>query len=162
MGLCKSAPAIICLLSLAMVQVSLAQDSQQDYLDPHNSARAQVGVGPLAWDDTVAAYAQDYAKQMAGTCNHVHSHGRYGENLAWSDYGSLTVAEAVKLWVDEKQYYDHNSNSCAPGETCGHYTQVVWRKSNHLGCARVTCNTGGTIVICSYDPPGNFNGESPY
>nr|prf protein 1a,pathogenesis related [Nicotiana sp.] len=81
------------------------ENSQQDYLDAHNTARADVGVEPLTWDSQVAAYAQNYAPSL--------------------------------MWVDEKQYYDHDSNTCAQGQVCGHYTQVV-------------------------DPPGNWRGESPY
>ena len=75
---------------------------------------------------------------------------------------SLNAAEAVKMWVDEEIDYDYNSNTCAPGKECRHYTQVVWRDSVRLGCARVVCNTGGTFITCNYDPPGNFLGQKPY
>ncbi|XP_012072761.2 pathogenesis-related protein 1 [Jatropha curcas] len=94
-------------------------------------------------------------------CNLVHSEGPYGENLAWGS-GDLSGEEAVKMWVDEKTYYDYNSNSCAPGRVCGHYTQVVWRESVRLGCAKVTCTNGGTFIGCNYDPPGNYIGKRPY
>ncbi|KAK9097094.1 hypothetical protein Sjap_022591 [Stephania japonica] len=124
---------------------------------PQNAARAQVGVGPLVWDETVAATARNYANQRAGDCSLVHSGNRnYGENLAMST-GSLSPAEAVKLWTDERQHYDYSSNSCVG--VCGHYTQVVWASSVRLGCASVTCSSGGTFVICNYYPPGNFIGQ---
>jgi pathogenesis-related protein 1 len=74
----------------------------------------------------------------------------------------MNGTEAVKLWVDEKPYYDYNSNSCVNGEMCGHYTQVVWRKSLRIGCAKVKCDNGGTFITCNYDPPGNYVGERPY
>ena len=64
-----------------------------------------------------------------------------------------------------EQYYDHDSNTCsAPeGESCGHYTQVVWRASTSIGCARVVCNNNrGVFITCNYNPPGNFNGERPF
>ncbi|KAF5191341.1 Pathogenesis-related protein [Thalictrum thalictroides] len=64
----------------------------------------------------VAAYAQNYANQMASTCRLVHSGGPYGENLAWSSNSSFTGTEGVKLWVAEKQYYIYNTRSCASGE----------------------------------------------
>ncbi|KAJ6896156.1 pathogenesis-related protein 1-like [Populus alba x Populus x berolinensis] len=158
----KVSLAFFTLLTItSLILPSRAQDNPQDYLDAHNAARAAVGVGPLTWDTTVQAYAQNYANQRAGDCNLVHSGGPYGENLAWSSAG-LSGTDAVKMWVDEKAYYDYNSNSCAAGQQCGHYTQVVWRNSARVGCAKVTCSTGGTFIGCNYDPPGNYVGEKPY
>ncbi|KAK9166086.1 hypothetical protein Scep_001277 [Stephania cephalantha] len=155
MGLSKIEVALVCLVSTSILaHLAVQAQSPQDYLDPHNAARAQVGVGALVWDDTVAATALNYAYQRAGDCSLVHSgNPNYGENLAMST-GSLSPAEAVKLWTDEQQYYDYNSNTCIGG-VCGHYTQVVWANSLRLGCASVTCNSGGTFVICNYYPPGN-------
>ncbi|KAI3892968.1 hypothetical protein MKW92_006556 [Papaver armeniacum] len=151
----------IVILTLALtIHVSQAQTSPEQYLSAHNAARADVNVGPLVWDDSVAAYANIYANQRAGDCNLVHSGGPYGENLAMST-GDLSAADAIKLWVDEKSSYDYQSNSCLGGE-CGHYTQVVWRKSIRLGCASVACNNGGTFVICSYDPRGRWERPRPY
>ncbi|GLT72515.1 hypothetical protein SLA2020_444420 [Shorea laevis] len=161
MGLPKTPLALFCLFGLTLLHLSLAQDTQQDYLKAHNDARAAVGVAALTWDDKVAAYAQNYANKHIGDCNLVHSGGPYGENLAAST-GDLSGTAAVKLWVDEKADYNYNSNSCAAGKVCGHYTQVVWRNSVRLGCAKVRCNNGGTFIGCNYDPPGNFNGQRPY
>ncbi|KAH1145847.1 hypothetical protein AAZX31_15G060800 [Glycine max] len=120
------------------------------HVDAHNAARSEVGVPDLAWDDSVAAYAENYANQRKGDCALIHSGGEYGENIAMST-GELSGTDAVKMWVDEKANYDHDSNSCVGGE-CLHYTQVVWRDSVRLGCAKVTCDNGGTFITCNYDP----------
>ncbi|GAB2292085.1 hypothetical protein Dimus_026333 [Dionaea muscipula] len=142
---------------------SQAQNSPNDYVNAHNDARSQVGVGPVSWDDTLVAYAQDYANQRANDCALEHSSGPYGENIAVGYGYDFTGLDAVAMWVSEKQYYDYDSNSCADGEECGHYTQVVWRDSTRLGCGRSECYNGdGWFIICSYDPPGNYNGERPY
>ncbi|KAK1558407.1 hypothetical protein Q3G72_001967 [Acer saccharum] len=159
--MCKISLAVFCLLGLAMVLRSHAQDSPQDYLNAHNAARSQVGVGPVTWDEQVAAYARNYANQHKGDCRLVHSGGPYGENLAGSS-GDLSDTRAVQLWVSEKADYNYNSNSCAPGKVCGHYTQVVWRNSVRIGCAKVRCSTGGTFITCNYAPPGNYVGQRPY
>ncbi|KAJ9705377.1 hypothetical protein PVL29_003429 [Vitis rotundifolia] len=161
MGLCKiSLPLLVGLMGLALAHVCCAQNSPQDYVNAHNAARAQVGVGSMTWNDTVAAYAQNYANKRIGDCNLVHSGGPYGENLAKGS-PSLTGTDAVNLWVGEKPNYDYNSNSCVGGE-CLHYTQVVWSNSVRLGCARVQCNNGWWFVTCNYDPPGNYVGQRPY
>jgi hypothetical protein len=41
-------------------------------------------------------------------------------------------------------------------------TQVVWRESVRLGCGTASCNDGGVIWVCNYDPPGNYLGNMPY
>ena len=159
----KISLSLLCLMGLALVFPSHAQNSQQDYVNAHNSARAAVGVGPVTWDNTVAAFAENYANQRIGDCALVHSGGggKYGENLAWSS-ADLSGTDAVKMWVDEKADYDYNSNTCAAGKVCGHYTQVVWRDSVRIGCAKVRCNNGGTFIGCNYAPPGNYVDQKPY
>lgn len=135
---------------------------QQQFLSPHNDARAQVGVEALVWNNTVAAYALDYANHRIADCALQHSGGEYGENLFKSLGISDPIGGAVKAWVNESQYYNYSSNSCAEGEVCGHYTQVVWRNTRRLGCAKVKCTDDWNFVICNYDPPGNYVGQRPY
>ncbi|XP_007041421.2 PREDICTED: pathogenesis-related protein 1A [Theobroma cacao] len=153
--------ALACLIIASFALPSLAKTLKQEFLDAQNEARAEVNVEPMAWDAQVAAYAQEYANQRIADCDLVHSGGPYGENIAWGS-DDLSVADAVKMWVDEKVYYDHGSKTCASGQVCAHYTQVVWRNSVRLGCAKVRCDNGGTFITCNYDPPGNYIGETPY
>ncbi|KAM1003071.1 hypothetical protein FF1_003378 [Malus domestica] len=174
--------AVLCIVVTALSQVhpSHAQNSQQDFLNAHNAARAQVNVPDIVWDNAVAAYAQNYANSRIGDCNLVHSNsnGTYGENLAKGS-GSFTGVAAVNLWVAEKPNYDYNSNSCVGGQQCLNYTQVIWKNSVKLGCARVQfrviwknsvklgcarvqCTNGWWFVTCNYSPPGNYVGQRPY
>ncbi|XP_011658861.1 basic form of pathogenesis-related protein 1 [Cucumis sativus] len=154
--------SLFCVLTFFMLPSSLAQDSPQDFLDAHNTARAQDGVEPVQWDETVASFALQYANQRINDCSLVHSGGPYGENIAWG-MPDLSGTAAVEMWVNEKEFYDYGSNTCAASRVCGHYTQVVWRNSVRIGCAKVICtNNGGTFITCNYDPPGNFVGQRPY
>ena len=154
--------ALLAFLMALTLTPALAQNSPQDFVAAHNAARAQVGVGPVTWSQTLATYAQNYANQRAGNCRPlVHSNGPYGENLAWGS-PDLTGTAAVNMWVAEKADYNYATNTCASGKVCGHYTQVVWRNSIQIGCAKVQCTTGGAFIICSYDPPGNYVGQRPY
>ncbi|KAL2231481.1 basic form of pathogenesis-related protein 1-like [Sesamum indicum] len=149
----------VCLM--VALQLACAQNSPDDYLKAHNAGRAQVGVPPLAWSETLVAYAEDYAKKRAGDCAMKHSDGPYGENLAKGSW-DVNAKEAVQMWLDEKKFYDEATNTCIGGEPCLHYTQVVWRGSTHVGCAKVKCANGWAFVSCNYDPPGNYVGERPY
>ncbi|RVW17891.1 Basic form of pathogenesis-related protein 1 [Vitis vinifera] len=148
------------MVGLAQTLVSQAQNTPRDFLQLHNAARREVGVGPLKWDRTLEAYAKDYAKQRSGECELVHSGGPYGENIHWGYGGGYTdVKAAMKFWLDEKQSYDYDSNCCMFRKECLHYTQIVWRNSKRLGCASAACPDEREFFTCNYDPPGNFHGE---
>ncbi|KAA0031384.1 hypothetical protein IC582_000160 [Cucumis melo] len=154
--------SLFCVLTFIMLPSSLAQDSPRDFVNAHNAARAQVGVGPVHWDERVASFARQYANQRINDCRLVHSGGPYGENIAWG-MPDLSGTAAVQMWVNEKQFYNYGSNTCAAGKVCGHYTQVVWRNSVRIGCAKVRCtNNRGTFIICNYEPRGNIIGQKPY
>jgi uncharacterized protein YkwD len=135
----------------------------------HNVARANVGVGPLTWDPSIAATAAAYAAQ----CKFDHSGtAGLGENLAaYAPPGGHTAASPVSDWVSENANYDYTTNTCATGQVCGHYTQVVWKNSLRLGCGVQACSTNSPfganfpnweIWVCNYSPPGNFVGQRPY
>ncbi|KAI3881086.1 hypothetical protein MKX03_015716 [Papaver bracteatum] len=130
----------IVFLTLALlIHVSQAQ-TPEDFLAPHNAARAEVNVAPLVWNETVATYASNYANQLAGNCTLVLSGGPYSENLALGS-GDLSTADVEQLWLGQKSNYDHESNSCQGGpENRVHYINVVCRNSASLGCAVAFCN----------------------
>ncbi|KAJ7525560.1 hypothetical protein O6H91_17G056800 [Diphasiastrum complanatum] len=132
------------------------------YLIPHNEERQRTGVPDLLWDDGVASYSRWWANHQRNfeNCAMRHSNGPYGENLFWGSGKAWTPGDAVSSWVDEKQHYSYSANACAG--MCGHYTQVVWRNTRKLGCTSVTCDNGNTLIICNYDPPGNYIGQRPF
>ncbi|KAF7806615.1 pathogenesis-related protein PR-1-like [Senna tora] len=135
----------------------------KQFMGPQNAARSILRMRPLVWDPKLARYARWYANQRRYDCALKHSNGPYGENIFWGSGSGWTAAEAAVAWVGERKYYDHGSNTCAGGEQCGHYTQIVWKETRRVGCARVNCYGGkGVFMTCNYDPPGNYIGERPY
>lgn len=132
----------------------------------HNRVREPLGLPPLVWSDELARYAQawvDKLQRKGCPLQHRPRSGRdaqrHGENLFSMTGQTPTVEDVVGSWAAEVEQYDARSNRCKG--VCGHYTQVVWRKSQRVGCAMATC--GDTeIWSCNYDPPGNFVGERPY
>lgn len=137
--------------------------SARQFLATHNAVRSAVGMPPLRWNVQVARYAEWNAGRRRGDCALRHSNGPYGENIFWGSGTGWVPGQAVRAWASERKWYRYGSNSCAGGQQCGHYTQMVWRDTANLGCAMVTCDGGrGTFITCNYDPPGNYIGERPF
>ncbi len=146
-------------------QGGLTSDQIQAILDAHNSYRAQVGVPPLQWSDSLAASSQNWANQLAAMGTLVHSRGPYGENLADGTAGDFSVTQLVDIWGNEKQFFQAgtfpNVSSTGNWDDVGHYTQVVWRNTTQVGGALATGH-GLDFLVCQYLPEGNVTGEAVF
>jgi pathogenesis-related protein 1 len=133
-----------------------------EMLTAHNAVRQKIAVRPLKWSDKLAAQAEDWAKTLAST-GASKMQGIPGQNIAYTTPpGWAKGADIVAAWAAEVTNYDHEKNACIDAKLrCRHYTQVVWRNTNLLGCA-VAHDAQRDIWVCDYDPPGNDAAESPY
>ncbi len=129
----------------------------------HNKVRADVGVGSMTWSVELAAYAQQWAEQLAiSGCRMKHrSPNAYGENLFQGTFGAFTAVDAAKAWETEKKDYAGGVLTDANWAPAGHYTQMVWRQTTQLGCGQAICSNT-LIVACNYNPVGNVLGRKPY
>ena len=146
----------------------LSLQEVQQLISLHNKVRADVGVGPVTWSKELAVYAQEWANHLASTsCSLQHrpNSGKwkrgYGENLFMGTAGYFGVADAVMSWEGEKRYYRGQTLDHSNWYDSGHYTQMVWKESQQIGCAKAECN-GNLIIVCNYNPPGNILGQKPY
>eukprot|EP01101_Sappina_pedata_P002172 TRINITY_DN1242_c0_g1_i2.p1 TRINITY_DN1242_c0_g1~~TRINITY_DN1242_c0_g1_i2.p1 ORF type:complete len:333 (+),score=49.43 TRINITY_DN1242_c0_g1_i2:37-999(+) len=144
---------------------SLSQTEKNQFVNIHNEYRSGVSPSPatplnqVTWDETLAQAAANFFIN----CPSGHSNLNYGENLYWSSgLGSGWPEQVVSYWSSEKIDYTYDTNSCAPGKVCGHYTQVVWNNSLKIGCARIDGCSSAVTVACEYSPPGNYIGQYPY
>jgi hypothetical protein len=135
-------------------------------LAAHNKARTEVGVAPLTWDPALARDAATWAQELARLGVMRHAQGiAQGENLWQGTRSAFSPEQMVKGWVDEKQYFRDgvfpNVSTTGSWSDVGHYTQVVWASTTHVGCAIASSNASDTLV-CRYSPPGNFMGRRPF
>ena len=73
-----------------------------------NELRVQQGLGTLASDATMAAFAQDWSLTMRQT-GFRHSGGPYGENIVWYSDDSMTAEQAAERfhesWMNSPGHY---------------------------------------------------------
>jgi pathogenesis-related protein 1 len=146
----------------------LSPEEVGQLLTLHNRARGEVGIEPLSWSGALAAYAQEWADHLAATGCRMEHRPRYGkwkqehgENLLIGTVGYHGVVDAVAAWESEKAKYHGDPITLSTVSATGHYTQLVWRNTKQVGCARVECGSS-VIIVCNYDPPGNVLGFNPY
>jgi hypothetical protein len=146
----------------------MSADWANSILAVHNSERAAVGVPPLVWSDSLAAGAQAWAEHIVTTGVFAHATDAEkgcgcGEVIAGFSWfaGPTAPGGGTSLWVAEKTLYHGEPMNSTNYLTFGHYTQMVWRNEQEVGCG--AANDGGSsILVCRYNLPGNWLGELPY
>jgi pathogenesis-related protein 1 len=145
----------------------------------HNATRASASPVPdppldaFCWDDVVGGHAQAWADG----CQFGHDPDllalEEGQNIFAEAVGvgfpTTAAQDAEPAWAAEAVDYDYSTNTCSA--VCGHYTQIVWRSTQVVGCGIKNCTVNSpfgpsypswTLVACNYKPPGNLIGQRPY
>lgn len=161
------------LLALAAPLLSGNVDMRSNFdarvLAAQNRERAALGVEPLSWDDDLADAAQAWADRLAAKGDFFHAPENrtnpQGENLWAGSRGYYSAEAMVDGWVREKRYFRPGAfpNNSVTGRVAdvGHYTQLMWRQSRHVGCAIAT-GAREDVLVCRYSEAGNYRGEQPF
>jgi hypothetical protein len=69
------------------------------------------------------------------------------------------------MWIDEKSHYKPgifpDNSRTGDLEDVGHYTQLMWRDTGRVGCAK-SDNGENEVLVCRYAAAGNVIGERPF
>lgn len=139
-------------------------------LAAHNRERGTAGVAPLAWDLELAAEAAAWGEELAasGTFEHAPDSGDedpQGENLWAGTRGAYAPEEMVEGWIEEKKHFRPGRfpDNSATGNFAdvGHYTQLMWRETDRVGCA-LAAGAEEEVLVCRYRTAGNVVGEVPF
>ena len=139
-------------------------------LAAHNRERSAAGVAPLAWDPALAAEAAAWGEELAasGAFEHAPDRGEedvQGENLWAGTKGAYAPEEMVEGWIEEKKYFRPgrfpDNSSTGDYADVGHYTQLMWRETDRVGCA-LAAGAGEEVLVCRYRTAGNVVGEVPF
>ncbi|KAI1417320.1 PR-1-like protein [Hypoxylon sp. FL1857] len=147
----------------------------------HNQHRSNHSAPEVTWSDKLAGYAAI----TAATCKMQHDmaegDGGYGQNLAnWAqnvnayqlgDVGALKMA-ITDFWYNGEfsnfrpEFYGQATPPMGNFESWGHWSQLVWKSSNQIGCASQFCEKGtmyddmdAWYTVCNYGPQGNVGGQ---
>lgn len=144
-------------------KIGLSEQEQLALLKYHNKIRVKVNLTPLTWSKELTQYAKNWVSNLANNgCKLQHSsEANYGENLFMGTLGHYTVIDGIKSWEKEKVGYLGEALNSANWRKIGHYTQIVWHNTTELGCAKTACNNN-LIMVCNYNPAGNYMGQKPY
>lgn len=147
----------------------VSQQQGQIALDFHNKVRADVGSPALQWSEELAKFAQAWADNLAkNDCAFEHRPRsgewtqKYGENIFWGSASSYTVLNASEGWYGEIKDYTYGPLEGTNWAKTGHYTQMVWKNTTHVGIGAATCASGAILIVANYNPPGNYMGQKPY
>lgn len=159
-----------CILSMTLCAGAKSRPTKQPRAQPvpviaremlaiHNAIRDELKLPRLQWSSRLAAFSQKWADTLLARNRAAHNpNSPYGENIFVTGTGS-TPGMVVKEWASEARDYSYRTNECL--SDCGHYTQLVWRRTQRVGCA-IARGAGREVWVCSYDPPGNYSDEWPY
>ncbi|KAI4460966.1 cysteine-rich secretory protein-related [Holotrichia oblita] len=153
------------------------EETKQYIIKLHNEAREKVASGStrlpaasnlnaLAYDDQLQYTATCWAKQCAfrhDRCRRTEHFQTAGQNIFTSTGecdGKTVFKTVVDLWYSE---IDEASVDCIRYYTgcSGHFTQLVWAMTTHVGCSRILAN-GQCLIACNYGPAGNMLGNPVY
>jgi len=122
-------------------------------LNLHNEYRQKHGVPSLSWSTSLASKANSCLSRQWYRNGQWHlEHCNFGENIAGYFESPIT---GVEMWYNEIEHTHGKKGRVTQFSMhTGHYTQVVWKSSLRVGCAKST-----NFLICNYDPPGNYMGQ---
>ena len=172
----------------------LSQVGKDAILDKHNELRRRVAKGEqagqppaanmrkLVWNEELEKISQRWADQcifghdpvrskLNGTS--VGQNAYWGGNTAEGSEADIknAVANPTQAWFNEVTNPGFASENINPfvfnanGLQNGHYSQVVWAKTEELGCGVVYYKGEvyyETIIVCNYAQSGNYVGAVMY
>lgn len=132
----------------------------------HNVERKSRGAPPLSWSSKLAGEAKQWADLLARENRMRHAsqaeRGGAGENLWMGTEGRYSAGEMIGSFISERKDYQPgtfpNVSRTGNWRDVGHYTQLIWRDTQQVGCA-ISRGNGNDFLVCRYWPAGNTYGQ---
>ncbi|XP_072399644.1 venom allergen 5-like isoform X3 [Diabrotica undecimpunctata] len=172
-------------------QVALTDEMRRLILDHHNTLRNKVATGQekignqppasnmraMSWNKELEYIAQCWTNNCEykhDDCRKTEQWGGVGQNLAiqagynFAHKDLDAIKKSINAWYSEVKNFNSSilPRFKSKGKVIHHYTQLVWAKTDHVGCALTFYknSTGWNVhlMACNYGPTGNYNYFSVY
>ncbi|KAJ5314153.1 uncharacterized protein N7443_001037 [Penicillium atrosanguineum] len=167
-----SATSTLATSTSAAATATAANAYQQAVLYNHNIHRSNHSAPSVDW----SADLETSARALAAKCVYEHDTsidgGGYGQNIGYGvESSQVGVMLTNLMYNDEIEYfptpYGESDPSMTDFEKWGHFSQIIWKGTTHVGCATVVCDGLGNVdsssslpfTVCNYSPAGNYAGE---
>ncbi|XP_049276684.1 venom allergen 5-like isoform X2 [Anopheles funestus] len=157
--------------------IRLGQDSIKSFMMGHNGLRNKVATDPrqpatnmqfLHWDKDLQSMAERWVRQCIigyDECDFIGNPSYpVGQNVFFHPKPILRHWEALALstWFNEKDKLGNNlSIGSLPSVGVSNYTQLIWARTQFVGCGAANMY-GGHLIVCYYHPKGNIIGQPIY
>lgn len=130
----------------------------------HNYHRTNHSAPKIQWDAGLAATAMSIAKNCIYAHNMTASSTPYGQNIAAGYNAGMISNTITELFYDNEEpsfiYYGQAQPDMSNFGAWGHFSQIVWKATTHVGCATWECPSLGNIpsnsgiapiiTVCNY------------
>ncbi|KAJ5147368.1 hypothetical protein N7526_000720 [Penicillium atrosanguineum] len=149
-----SATSTLATSTSAAATATAANAYQQAVLYNHNIHRSNHSAPSVDW----SADLETSARALAAKCVYEHDTsidgGGYGQNIGYGVESSQVGVMLTNLIMTDFEKW-------------GHFSQIIWKGTTHVGCATVVCDGLGNVdsssslpfTVCNYSPAGNYAGE---
>uniref|UniRef100_A0A182SCN4 SCP domain-containing protein n=1 Tax=Anopheles maculatus TaxID=74869 RepID=A0A182SCN4_9DIPT len=158
--------------------IQLGPDSIKSFMMGHNGLRNKVATNPrqpatdmqfLHWDQDLQAMAERWVRQCIvgyDECDFIGNPSYpIGQTVFYHPKPILKHWEALALstWFSEKDKLGNNLPVGGSLSSAGvsNYTQLVWARTQFVGCGAASMY-GGHLIVCYYYPKGNIIGQPVY
>ncbi|CAG7916494.1 unnamed protein product [Penicillium olsonii] len=144
---------------------------QETILYNHNVHRSNHSASSVTWSGSLESSARTLAERCVYQHDTSIAGGGYGQNIGYG-VGESSIGEMITnlMYNDEMMFFADLYGKASPDmsnfDAWGHFSQIVWKGTEEVGCATVVCpslgNAGGSNVpftVCNYSPAGNYDGE---
>lgn len=155
------------------VKFGLSSEDRKEILKHHNILREKIASGEesrgggMPHAANMRALSYNYELEFSAQCRtnscviHYESCFKtpqfqsFGQNIQHNKQRTnVDWQRVITAWYEEIKQY-RNKNKYVSNENTRHFSQVIWAKTERVGCGQTDFVNNYTLIACNYYPAGN-------